>query len=120
VIAGGVAGGAVLVAGNYGRFALGDEFEEHVASVLGTSTSVAKELTAAARERLGSPDYERIAAQFLAVTAFPSDVVAPRGARDRAIRRLLTPMIEQSHQNLMYLGIQGAVEGSACVGLVRV
>ena len=118
VIAGGVTGGAVLVGGNYGRFALGDEFEQHVASVLGVPEEIAKNLTKAARARLGG-EYDRLAAEFLAVTAFPSDVVAPRKARNRAIRRLLPSMIAESHENLMYLGMRDSTDGPACTGLIR-
>lgn len=118
VIAGGVAGGAVLVGGNYGRFALGDEFEQHVASVLGVPEEIAKKLTEAARERLGG-EYDRIAAEFLAVTVFPSDVVAPRKARNRAIRRLLPSMISESRDNLMYVGMLGPTDSPACTGLIR-
>lgn len=119
VIAGGVGGGALLAGGNYGRFVLGDEFEQHVASVLGVSTAVAKELTRAARERLGGSEYYRAAAEFLAVTVFPSELVAPRRARNRAVRRLLPSMVRESHENLMYLGMRGATKGPACTGLLR-
>jgi hypothetical protein len=118
VIAGGVAGGAVLVGGNYGRFALGDEFEEHVASVLGVPIAVAKELTRSARDRLGG-EYDRLAAEFLAVTVFPSDLVAPRKARNRAVRRLLPSMIGDPAENLMYLGMRAPSDQRACAGLIR-
>jgi len=119
LLAGG-AGGVVLVAGvNYGRFALGDEFEEHVAGVLGTSTAVATQLTAAARERLGGFEYDQVATRFLAVTTFPGSELAPGSIRDKAIRRLLTAMIAESTENLMYVGARAPTDSLACSGLLR-
>ena len=119
LLIGGVAGTAVVAGAGYGRFAVGDEFEEHVANVLGTSTAAAKELLGAARERLGSPDYELRAAEFLAATAFPTDLVAPHRARNRAVRRLLPLMITESRENLIFLGLQAPEGGEACTGLLK-
>jgi hypothetical protein len=116
---GGVAGAAVVGTAAYGRFVVGDEFEEHVARVLGTSTAVASELLAGARERIGSPDYELRAAEFLAATVFPTDVVAPHRARNRAVRRLLPLMVTESRENLMLLGLQSPRGGKPCTGLVQ-
>ncbi len=119
VVAGGAAGTAVLAGAGYGRFAIGDEFEEHLAAVLGTSTAVATELTRAARRRLGDGEYDMMAAELLAVTTFPGDQVAPRRLRNRAVRRLLPSMISESHENLMYLGLREPTDSAACAGLLR-
>ena len=109
-----------MIAGaGYGRFAVGDEFEEHVAGVLGTSPAVAKQLTAGARKRLGAGEYNQVAARFLAVTTFPGDSLAPGAVRDQAIRRLVTAMIAESTENLMYLGMRAPTDSLACTGLRR-
>jgi len=119
LMAGG-AGGVVLLGGvGYGRFAVGDEFEEHVAGVLGTSTAVATRLTAAARKRLGGFEYDQVAARFLAVTTFPGSELAPGSIRDKAIRRLVTEMITESSENLIYLGLREPTDSLACSGLLR-
>lgn len=118
LMAGG-AGGVVLLGVGYGRFAVGDEFEEHVAGVLGTSTAVATRLTAAARKRLGGFEYDQVATRFLAVTTFPGSELAPGSIRDKAIRRLLTAMIAESTENLMYLGLRAPTDSLACSGLLR-
>lgn len=115
----GAAGVAVLAGVQYGRFAFGDQFEDHVAGVLGTSTAVATQLTRAARKRLGGREYDKLAAAFLATTSFPGDLVSPGSARDKASRRFLGSMIAESRENLMYVGMQEATGSAACTGLVR-
>lgn len=119
LIGGTAVAGGVLVAGGYGRFALGDEFEEHVASVLGTSVEVARRLTATARERLGDFDYRVKAAQFLAVTTFPGNELSELAGRSKGIREFVVHMIGDSVENLMYLGLQEPVDSLACTGLRR-
>jgi hypothetical protein len=118
-----IGGGVVLLgaaaAGQYGRFALGDEFEEHVASVLGTSREVATLLTARVRERLGDFDYQVKATQFLAVTTFPGSELAKLKGREKGVREFVSHMIGDSVENLMYLGVQKPVDTPACTGLLR-
>ena len=117
LVAGGVAGAAVVAGAGYGRYAIGDEFEQHVAGVLGTSTEAAKELLKGARERLGD-EYDLMAAEFLAVTTLPIEL-APSRTRRRAVRRLIPNLVSESRENLIYLGIQTPVPPAACSGLVR-
>jgi lipopolysaccharide exporter len=119
LLAGGAAGTAVVVGGGYGHYALGDEFESHVASVLGTTTAVAKVLTGAARARMSGSEYDRMAAEFLFVTTFPGSIVAPHKLRNRAVRRLLPSMLDESRRNLMYLGLEPPSDASACIGLLH-
>lgn len=118
-MAGGAAGAAVVAGAGYGRFAVGDEFEEKVAEVLGVPTDVARTLAQAARERMGSPDYELAAAEFVAVTTFPTGQVAPQRALKRVTYRLLSNMIADSSENLTYLGLRAPSSGGACAGLLR-
>lgn len=120
LVAGGAAGTAVVAGAGYGRFAIGDEFEEHAAAVLGTSTAAATQLTRAARRRLGDGEYEQVAAAFLAVTTFPGNQVAPRLLREKAVRKLVSSMIAESYENLMYLGLREPTDSAACTGLLQV
>lgn len=108
-----------MVGAGYGHYAIGDEFESHVASVLGTSTAAAKVFTRAARDRLSDGEYDQMAAEFLFVTTFPGNLVAPRKARNRAVRRLLPNMLDESRRNLMYLGLRKPSNEAACIGLLR-
>ena len=63
-----VGGGAIVasagVLAGYGHFALGDDFEEHVAGVLGISTPLAKRLVEGSRHRLPDVEYRARAAAF--------------------------------------------------------
>jgi hypothetical protein len=120
LLGGGAVLGGVAVAGGYGHFALGDDFEKHVASVLGISPEAAKSLTDLAHDRLGDWDYRVKASQFLAVTTFPGEELSQVAGRNRGIREFVTAMIGDSYENLVYLGVQQPRGGSvACAGLVQ-
>ena len=107
-------------AGFYGRFAVGDEFEEHVAGVLGVSLEQASHLAANARAGLGDPKYELVASSFLFATTEPGKSLAPRGARRRAVHVFLSEAVPGPQAHLMLLGLaSGRVENSACTGLLR-
>ena len=111
--------GAVGVA--YGRFTVGDEFEEHVASTLGIPLERARPLIDTARRGLqGTGEYESVAAAFLAATTFPGRQLLPRGTREHAIEIFLNEAMPHSASNLLYLGyVDGDLEDLRCRGLVR-
>jgi hypothetical protein len=118
-------GGAAAIAGavgvGYGRFALGDEFEEHVASTLGIPLERARPLIETARRGLqGRGEYEAVAAAFVAATTFPGRQLLPRGTREHAVEVFLNEAIPHSASNLLYLGyIDGDLEDLRCRGLIR-
>lgn len=118
-----VGGAAAVAVGGigaaYGRYALGDEFEEHVASTLGVPLETARALLETARRRLAG-EYETTAAAFLACTTFPGRQLLPRGTREHAVRVFLNEAMPESTQNLMYVGlIEGGVADIRCRGLIR-
>lgn len=120
-----VGGGVVAIAGvvgvGYGRYALGDEFEEHVASTLGVSLERARALIETARRGLeGRGEYESVATAFLASTTFPGRQLLPRGTREHAVEVFLNEAMPHSVSNLLYLGyVDGDLEDLRCRGLIR-
>jgi hypothetical protein len=118
-------GGAAAVVGvigvGYGRFAVGDNFEEHVASTLGIPIDRARTLIDTARRGLtGTGDYEAVASAFVAATTFPGRQLLPRGTREHAIEIFLNEAMPHSASNLLYLGyVDGELEDLRCRGLVR-
>jgi hypothetical protein len=113
-------GGAALalVAGAYGRFALGDEFEEHVASTLDLSSDAVTRLLGNARDSLGAAGYDARAAAFVTATTWPGADVLPESARRQAIDALVLPMYGDQEDNLVALGLHRRWLGS-CAGLLR-
>lgn len=115
-----VGGGALLglvLAGGYGRLALGDEFERHVADAIGAPMDVTQALLEGMRERLGGLEYESRASAFASATTFPGELM-PAGLRRRAIDPFIENLIGGSAGNLTYLGIRAPTGASACAGLV--
>lgn len=118
-------GSVVAIAGvvgvGYGRYALGDEFEEHVASTLGVPLERARALIDTARGGLqGRGEYESVAAAFLAATTFPGRQLLPRGTREHAVEVFLNEAMPHSASNLLYLGyVDGDLDDLRCRGLVR-
>jgi hypothetical protein len=115
----GIAAVATVSAAGYGRFAVGDEFEEHVASVLGLPVEPATDLTESARERLGDLEYDRLASSFLFVTTLPGRWITPEGARRRAVNAFLSEAVPDSRGNLVLLGLQRGGASVACKGLLQ-
>jgi len=114
------AGGAAALAGvYYGRFALGGEFEDHVASTLGIDRERATLLLDRAREHLGGAEYDARSAAFLAATTFPGTLVPADGARRRAVEGLVGPMLNQRIDGLVYLGQLERPPPGRCQGLLR-
>jgi hypothetical protein len=115
----GAAGAAGLGGIYYGRFSLGREFEDHVASTIGVDRQRAVMLLERARERLGAVEYDARAAAFLAATTFPGTLVPADGARRRAVAGLLGSMLEQRTDGLIYLGQLERPLPGPCQGLLR-
>jgi hypothetical protein len=120
LVAGGVGLLAVAAAGVYGRFAIGDEFEEHVASVLGVPVGAARRFTRNAREHFGSGEYDLRAAAFVGATTFPGSLLHPAAVRERAVGGFVRGMFRQPADNTIYMGVQRSVDATGCAGLVRV
>lgn len=116
----GVGAAALVGSAAYGRYAVGDEFEEHLASTIGVSTAEAAALTQTAREGLGDARYDLAASAFLAATTFPGRDVLPRGVRERAVRGFLAECMPDSSANLFYVGLrEGDTASAPCGGLLR-
>lgn len=114
------AGGVAAVGGlYYGRFALGGEFEDHVANTIGVDRELATRMLERARERLGATEYDARAAAFLAATTFPGTLVPADGARRRAVEGLVGPMLQQRIDGLVYLGQVDQPPDGPCQGLLR-
>jgi hypothetical protein len=113
-------GGAVVavVAGAYGRFAVGDEFEQHVANTLDLSQDAVARLLGNARQSLGTAGYDARAAAFVTATTWPGAELIPEGARRDAIDALVLPMFGNQEDNLVALGLHKRWLGS-CSGLLR-
>ena len=77
--------------GLYGQYAVGDEFEAHVASQLGVDLDFARRTLRSLRARVGV-DYDARAASFVLATTEPSRTLMPRSAREEAIAALIVPM----------------------------
>lgn len=99
------AGVVAASAGWWGRYALGDTFEEHVAHVLGVDTGLATELLATLREHVN--DYDLRAAGFLFATTSPSQELTPRAAREEAIEAFIGPLVGMESELITPLAIGG-------------
>jgi hypothetical protein len=116
--------GAVAVGGPwffavFGRYAVGAEFEKHVADVLGLRQDAADWLIDRARSRLDALDYDARAAAFLAATTFPGNALLSRARREDAIQPFLEHLIDIPVDNMVYLGMREPVASTACAGLIR-
>ena len=117
-LAAGAAGVAAVGVGWYARFALGDEFEEHVASVMGLDVGRAAVLLQRARERVGDAEYDLRAAAFLAATTFPGELIPAGAGRRRAVQQLVGKMIERPADVQVYLGMLERHPDGPCQGLL--
>lgn len=109
-------------AGLYGRYALGDTFESHVADLIGLNTRVTGELLAGVREEQGTPDYDVRAAALLAATTFPGRLAMPREARREAVESFLGPLVDLDEGLLtpyVLAGIQQSGRSGPCGGQSR-
>jgi hypothetical protein len=115
-------GGAAVVAGFgiWGRFALGDSFERHVAAQLGLDLELTDGLLQRMRDELG--DYELRAAAFLVATKDPADAAVPESVRREAIDAFVGPMFGLSRGLVVpldYAGLRDSPDYVACAVLVR-
>jgi hypothetical protein len=113
----GAAGTAVVGFGVWGRYALGDAFEEHVAERLGLDLDLTKEILAGLRESLD--DYELRATAFLAATLSPSSLALPASLRRDAVESFVNPIFGLSHEMvpLTYAGLRDTIEFTPCAVL---
>lgn len=106
------AGTALLAgAGLWGRFALGDSFERHVAAQLGIDIDLTRRTLDIMRAELG--DYEVRAAGFLVATQGPVDGVLPEAVRREAVDAFVGPMFGIARGLTMPLAYAGLRETPA-------
>jgi glycosyltransferase involved in cell wall biosynthesis len=115
----GAGAAAVAVAAPYAVLAVGDEFEQLVASRLGIEPELAAQLLKRARQQYGEAEYEARAAAFALAVRDPVAIVMPDELRRKAIDGLIEPMLSPPAANLAY-AVTGSDPGvPACSGLVR-
>ena len=121
VLLGGLAGAAAAAGfGFWGRFALGDSFEGHVAGTLGLDSKLTNQLLARMRKELD--DYEFRAAAFLVATEGPSQPALPDSLREEAVNAFVDPMFRVSGAIVMplaYAGLRHSAEYRPCKVLTR-
>jgi hypothetical protein len=118
-----ILGGAVIGVGfvGWGRFAVGGEFEDHVADVLAIDGGVARQLLERLRNDRGI-EYDARASAFLLATTEPSRWVLPSGLRRQAIESFVVPLLEVADQpsfSLAYTGLRTTSFFTPCRVLVR-
>jgi hypothetical protein len=111
-----VLGGVVLA--TLGRAAGRAGMERRVGRVLGVDRPRARAMLAAARARLGAPDYLARAGSFLVATS-PAGRFLPVRARQLAIRSLVGKLLERPGDILFYLGELPEPPAGSCRGLVE-
>lgn len=115
----GAGAAGVAVAAPYAVLAVGDEFEQLVASRLGIEPELATQLLERAREQYGDAEYDARAAAFALAVRDPVAIVMPDDVRRKAIDGMIEPMLSPPAANLAY-AVTGSDPGSsACAGLVR-
>lgn len=109
-------------AGWLGRFAIGDNFESHVASLIGLGERVTHDLLAALRDEIGSADYDARATALVAATTVPARLALPAAARREAVEAFIGPLMDVAdglHTPYVLAGIQGTGRVSPCGGRLR-
>jgi glycosyltransferase involved in cell wall biosynthesis len=115
----GAGAAGVAVAAPYAVLAVGNEFEQLVASRLGIEPELAAQLLKRAREQYGEAEYDARAAAFALAVRDPVAIVMPDEVRRKAIDGLIEPMLSPPAANLAY-AVTGSDPGvPACSGLVR-
>ena len=118
-----IAGAGAGVAGlaYWGRFALGDTFESHVAGTLGLDEQVTRELLETMRKEMGL-EYDARAASFVAATTAPTRWIMPAAARREALESFIGPLfgLQQGYVTpFVYGGLRESGSFRGCNGLVR-
>ena len=104
--------------GLWGRFAFGDNFEEHVADRLGLDQEIATGLLADMRSRTGSAEYDVRASGFLFATTEPSQTLMPGNIRDQTVRSYVGPLFGGLVTALTYAGLRDNTTYTPCEVLV--
>ncbi len=119
LVALGAGAAGVAVAAPYAVLAVGEEFEQLVASRLGIEPELAAQLLERARQEYGDAEYDARAAAFALAVRDPVAAVMPDDVRRRAIDSMLEPMLSEPAANLAY-AVTGSDPGNpACAGLLR-
>jgi hypothetical protein len=105
------------VAGGY-RVALGQEFDEHVAKVLGLPRATAATLIDAAKKRTDTLEWELRRDAFVTATTAPGRWLVPAAQRRLAIRAVTNRLIHTPGDVLAYIGLQSPAPGRPCAGLI--
>ena len=117
-----IGGGALVAvcaaAGGY-RVALGQEFDAHVADVLGLPRATAATLIATAQRRTGTLQWELRRDAFVTATTPPGRWVLPAGQRKRAVHAIVDQLIQTPGEGLACIGLRAAAPDRPCAGLVR-
>jgi hypothetical protein len=117
-LAGGALVAAGVVGGGYGRYAIGDEFEEHLAGVIGVPLATASAMTRAAQGRLGAAEWDLHCGAFVAASTWPGQWALPDSVRRKAIRSMVDRLIVDTGDGLGYAGLRDFPSGRTCAGLV--
>jgi len=110
---------AVCAAAAGYRVALGQEFDEHVAEIMGLPRATAATLIDAAEKRTDALEWELRRDAFVAATTAPGRWVLPAAQRKRAIHALTDQLIQTPGEAFAYLGLRRPEPGLPCAGLVR-
>jgi hypothetical protein len=119
-----LAGGGIAVAAGvayWGRFALGGNFEQHVADQIGLEVGPTSGLLDSLRDELAA-DYDVRASGFLAATSAPTKWLMPHSVRKEAMQAFIGPLfgVQQSFVTpLVYAGLRKNTRYEACHVLVR-
>ena len=105
--------------GLWGRFAFGDNFEEHVADRLGLDRAITSGLLADMRSHIGSAEYDVRASGFLFATTEPSQTLMLADMRDQAVRSFVGPLFGGLVTSLTYAGLRDNTTYTPCEVLVR-
>ena len=100
---------------DYGRFLVGDEFEELVAAKLGVSMELARALLERVREREGE-GYELRAAAFAVGVREPLALALPQRLRESAVRPFVEAMLETPAAQRTF-ATDGPTIATACADL---
>jgi hypothetical protein len=116
------AGGALLAAcaaaGGY-RVAIGQEFDDHVADVLGMPLATASALISAAESRVGALEWELRRAAFVVATTPPGRWLLPAAQRRSAIHSVIDQLLQTPGEALASIGLRKPAPGLPCAGLLR-
>jgi hypothetical protein len=115
----GLAGAGAAAAAVYAPLAVGDGFEQLVASRLGVDDELAAALLAGVREHYGDVDYDAHAARFALSFKAPTSWLVPDSVKRAAAESLMQPMFGEPASNLAYAMTGRDPLQKSCAGLLR-